>query len=305
MKNKIMIIILVLLIIDGIYFINNKTDIKGIYVKVSKDYVTKDVDYLKDYKSNIVNKSPDKLVYTIGPVSNKHDSILYIDNDYLYIKDVYFDTKYKVFDCKVKYLYSEIFKEKEYYTYVITDKNELFKVMLPNIDIGDFYVTKVDLKNKVLNFTNIKMKFKELDLAYPSNYIIVLCDDNKFHETTTDLVYLKGDELINDKYIIHSDRTVSTINNKLLVDSNNNPYKVKVAVNMVTEKVFGYNPDEMFITDKNKLIFLVSDETIFEYKYKVKGTRANFWPRNSILFINGMIVDLPGLYSQRFIEYAD
>jgi len=322
MKKKINLVLIILIIIIVTFLLilsfykfgiknNNKdqNDEKyGIFdVGMEIEYLY-DINYLEEYKNNILTDIVKEVEYSMIFEDNLLYGKVYIgQNNKLYIYDELYKKSYLVLDKNVKTIYSNAENSNFCSVFAITTNGELYYISLTQPLISSLVVEKIDIPNKVVNFTNINLNYF---VGTSLNSVVVLTNDGFMYDSLTLTRYNPNTLNVINKYIVYETNYISNINRKFLVNSKNEKYKVKViAMSNEPIKDLKNHPNIIIITEDDKLIYLADDNKVYEYIKKIKLVGSNDNNLIVVVFEDDKYITFEGFYNSKFypvlVEQSD
>ena len=269
MKNKLIyVIIFLFVILIGItiykYKVYDKNENKHYFipmmpsnirlprVKVTSDVKEEEKD--KDtYKDLIIKENILEIEYTYIDNNKSITGKIYIDdNKNLYITDIVNKKIYKPSNVKFKTMFKKDYQYKNIYIYLISEDNNLYFLQLTNNDINKTSVTQIFMPGKIYNFTKLEYT---LDAFPNSNSLFVLADDGNVYDVATLIRYNKNILSMFDDFYVYDDNTITDVYGNVIVDKDNNLYKIKYAFVTFDNNTFSGSNTKLIITDNNDLIY--------------------------------------------------
>ena len=270
MKNKLIyVIIFLFVILIGItiykYKVYDKNEKKHYFipmmpsnmrsprVKVTSNVKEEEKDKIL-YKEYIITDDLKEIEYTY--IVNNNKSItgkIYIDdNKNLYITDVVNKKVYKPSNVKFKTMFKKDYPYNNIYIYLISEDNNLYFLQLTNNDINKTSVKQIFMPGKIYNFTKLEYT---LDAFPNSNSLFVLADDDNVYDVATLIRYNKNILSMFDDFYVYDDNTITEVYGNVIVDKDNNLYKIKYAFVTFDNNTFSGSNTKLIITDNNDLIY--------------------------------------------------
>ena len=269
MKNKLIyVIIFLFVILIGItiykYKVYDKNENKHYFipmmpsnmrsprVKVTSNVKEEEKD--KDtYKDLIIKENILEIEYTYIDNNKSITGKIYIDdNKNLYITDIVNKKIYKPSNVKFKTMFKKDYQYKNIYIYLISEDNNLYFLQLTNNDINKTSVTQIFMPGKIYNFTKLEYT---LDAFPNSNSLFVLADDGNVYDVATLIRYNKNILSMFDDFYVYDDNTITDVYGNVIVDKDNNLYKIKYAFVTFDNNTFSGSNTKLIITDNNDLIY--------------------------------------------------
>ena len=269
MKNKLIyVIIFLFVILIGItiykYKVYDKNEKKHYFipmmpsnmrsprVKVTSNVKEEEKD--KDtYKDLIIKENILEIEYTYIDNNKSITGKIYIDdNKNLYITDIVNKKIYKPSNVKFKTMFKKDYQYKNIYIYLISEDNNLYFLQLTNNDINNTSVTQIFMPGKIYNFTKLEYT---LDAFPNSNSLFVLADDGNVYDVATLIRYNKNILSMFDDFYVYDDNTITDVYGNVIVDKDNNLYKIKYAFVTFDNNTFSGSNTKLIITDNNDLIY--------------------------------------------------
>ncbi len=269
MKNKLIyVIIFLFVILIGItiykYKVYDKNEKKHYFipmmpsnmrsprVKVTSNVKEEEKD--KDtYKDLIIKENILEIEYTYIDNNKSITGKIYIDdNKNLYITDIVNKKIYKPSNVKFKTMFKKDYQYKNIYIYLISEDNNLYFLQLTNNDINKTSVTQIFMPGKIYNFTKLEYT---LDAFPNSNSLFVLADDDNVYDVATLIRYNKNILSMFDDFYVYDDNTITDVYGNVIVDKDNNLYKIKYAFVTFDNNTFSGSNTKLIITDNNDLIY--------------------------------------------------
>ncbi len=269
MKNKLIyVIIFLFVILIGItiykYKVYDKNEKKHYFipmmpsnmrsprVKVTSNVKEEEKD--KDtYKDLIIKENILEIEYTYIDNNKSITGKIYIDdNKNLYITDIVNKKIYKPSNVKFKTMFKKDYQYKNIYIYLISEDNNLYFLQLTNNDINKTSVTQIFMPGKIYNFTKLEYT---LDAFPNSNSLFVLADDGNVYDVATLIRYNKNILSMFDDFYVYDDNTITDVYGNVIVDKDNNLYKIKYAFVTFDNNTFSGSNTKLIITDNNDLIY--------------------------------------------------
>lgn len=251
---------------------NNEEQIK--FNRPDQQY-TYDTDYYSLYGSYIINETILQYDFTIQIEQRKLEGSIYIDSDKkLYLLDKTNNNKKQIINEKrFKTLYRFDTENSTILSvYALSDEGKIYLISLYSMNIQDVMIRELQFPTKVDKFTNLQLKkYSQLK----SNSVIVYGNDKKMYDAISGVEYSENILNVFNEYIIYEDNCVSDMSGKMIIDSNGRKIKVKnIIMPVVSDEVkFEGNPTVIFISDNNKLIYLINEEDIYEYEHNVTNIK--------------------------------
>jgi len=138
------------------------------------------------------------------------------------------------------------------YIYLISEDNNLYFLQLNDNDINKTSVTQIFMPGKIYNFTKLEYT---LDAFPNSNSLFVLADDGNVYDVATLIRYNKNILSMFDDFYVYDDNTITDVYGNVIVDKDNNLYKIKYAFVTFDNNTFSGSNTKLIITDNNDLIY--------------------------------------------------
>lgn len=274
LKIILIVFIIFLVVVTFIAFNYTKEDLDNIghIIKLDKTLSTEyEIDYLNEYKDNIIDENNLSYTYEILHSDASLYGKVYIDNEgYLIISNDFTNSTRKVNDEKYVTLYRNIGYTDKLIVYALTNNSKLYKILLDSTDINNVKYYELHFKNQVLKFTSLNINTVSSNEISP----VVLCSDNKMYVADYDLLYNTNYYEFYDKYIIFDDNTIALTNGKVIVDAFGDNVKAYAYI-LFNEKIFESNPNIAIVSDKGELIFKYSENEIYSYHKLIKSITGN------------------------------
>ena len=178
---------------------------------------------------------------------------IYIDdNKNLYITDVVNKKVYKPSNVKFKTMFKKDYPYNNIYIYLISEDNNLYFLQLNDNDINKTSVKQIFMPGKIYNFTKLEYT---LDAFPNSNSLFVLADDDNVYDVATLIRYNKNILSMFDDFYVYDDNTITDVYGNVIVDKDNNLYKIKYAFVTFDNNTFSGSNTKLIITDNNDLIY--------------------------------------------------
>ena len=269
MKNKLIyVIIFLFVILIGItiykYKVYDKNEKKHYFIPVMPSNMrsprvkvtsnVKEEEKDKDtYKDLIIKENILEIEYTYIDNNKSITGKIYIDdNKNLYITDIVNKKIYKPSNVKFKTMFKKDYQYKNIYIYLISEDNNLYFLQLTNNDINKTSVTQIFMPGKIYNFTKLEYT---LDAFPNSNSLFVLADDGNVYDVATLIRYNKNILSMFDDFYVYDDNTITDVYGNVIVDKDNNLYKIKYAFVTFDNNTFSGSNTKLIITDNNDLIY--------------------------------------------------
>ena len=269
MKNKLIYVIIFLFVIligitiykYKVYDKNEKkhyfipmmpSNMKSPRVKVTSNVKEEEKDKIL-YKEYIITDDLKEIEYTYIDNNKSITGKIYIDdNKNLYITDIVNKKIYKPSNVKFKTMFKKDYQYKNIYIYLISEDNNLYFLQLTNNDINKTSVTQIFMPGKIYNFTKLEYT---LDAFPNSNSLFVLADDDNVYDVATLIRYNKNILSMFDDFYVYDDNTITDVYGNVIVDKDNNLYKIKYAFVTFDNNTFSGSNTKLIITDNNDLIY--------------------------------------------------
>ena len=269
MKNKLIYVIIFLFVIligitiykYKVYDKNEKkhyfipmmpSNMKSPRVKVTSNVKEEEKDKIL-YKEYIITDDLKEIEYTYIDNNKSITGKIYIDdNKNLYITDIVNKKIYKPSNVKFKTMFKKDYQYKNIYIYLISEDNNLYFLQLTNNDINKTSVTQIFMPGKIYNFTKLEYT---LDAFPNSNSLFVLADDGNVYDVATLIRYNKNILSMFDDFYVYDDNTITDVYGNVIVDKDNNLYKIKYAFVTFDNNTFSGSNTKLIITDNNDLIY--------------------------------------------------
>ena len=261
-KKLIYIIIIVFIALIGLTIYKYK-----VYEKNKNNYFFSDTIPEKTKNNIVYSEKKDQEIYKEYIITNdlKDVEYRYIDNNKsitgkiyiddnknLYITDIVNKKIYKPSNVKFKTMFKKDYPYKNIYIYLISEDNNLYFLQLTNNDINKTSVTQIFMPGKIYNFTKLEYT---LDAFPNSNSLFVLADDGNVYDVATLIRYNKNILSMFDDFYVYDDNTITDVYGNVIVDKDNNLYKIKYAFVTFDNNTFSGSNTKLIITDNNDLIY--------------------------------------------------
>ena len=309
-KRNFVLIILIILVISffiGISFYKFEIFDKNID-KENENYIINDfgnervykydIDYTKEYGENILTETVSEIEYSMAYEENVLYGKVFIGSDKkLYLSDELYKKNYLLLDEEIETLYNAGVGLNICSVYAITKSGELYHVGLVQPVISSYFAEKIDIEEKVINFTNLSLN---MYLGGSSTSVIVYTSDGNMYDAITSISYNPNTVNVMDKYIIYETDYISNTNREFLVNSEEEPYKANIVAlaNKPIKELEG-SPTLIIVTQNNKLIYTYNDKT-YEYKEDVKIIGVDEERNIVIIFENDDTIIFPGTYDSNY-----
>lgn len=221
------------------------------------------IDYLTEYKDNIINEDITSLDYDIITDNWSLYGKIYLDNEkYPHISNTNTNQDYKFMDVKFKSLYLVIgIGTEKLEAYGITLDGEVYRFILDLPSIKDIKFYKMKYISNAVKFTNLKVEFYECKILGA----VVLGEDNKMYDVDSGLLYAPGYMKLFDKYIVFYDDTIATYDGRRLLDYDN--YYVEIAGFIKYEDTDKFLPNSngILIVDKSGFLMYLYDNDLYMF----------------------------------------
>lgn len=251
-------------------FKNSTTDDKkeGIINNVGEIlFYTHNTNFLETYSNNIITDPVTQIEYSIV-----NDNVLYgkffIGSDKkLYVTNDITNRSSLILNEKIKTLYSPNNLIGLTYIYALAENGKLYYIGLENDNISSVSVNEIISPVLFKNFTNLKLNSY---LESTDKGVVLLADDDKMYYVPSMIEYIENILNVYGNYIVYPDGVVSNYKGNALIDSNNNNYKVMtiIGANEPIEEL-EYSPTMIIVTTDNKIIYLINEDSTYEYPIKV------------------------------------
>ena len=309
-KRNFVLIILIILVISffiGISFYKFEIFDKNID-KENENYIINDfgnervykydIDYTKEYGENILTETVSEIEYSMAYEENVLYGKVFIGSDKkLYLSNELYKKNYLLLDEEIETLYNAGVGLNICSVYAITKSGELYHVGLVQPVISSYFAEKIDIEEKVINFTNLSLN---MYLGGSSTSVIVYTSDGNMYDAITSISYNPNTVNVMDKYIIYETDYISNTNREFLVNSEEEPYKANIVAlaNKPIKELEG-SPTLIIVTQNNKLIYTYNDKT-YEYKEDVKIIGVDEERNIVIIFENDDTIIFPGTYDSNY-----
>ena len=261
-KKLIYIIIIVFIALIGLTIYKYK-----VYEKNKNNYFFSDTIPEKTKNNIVYSEKKDQEIYKEYIITNdlKDVEYRYIDNNKsitgkiyiddnknLYITDIVNKKIYKPSNVKFKTMFKKDYPYKNIYIYLISEDNNLYFLQLNDNDINKTSVTQIFMPGKIYNFTKLEYT---LDAFPNSNSLFVLADDDNVYDVATLIRYNKNILSMFDDFYVYDDNTITDVYGNVIVDKDNNLYKIKYAFVTFDNNTFSGSNTKLIITDNNDLIY--------------------------------------------------
>ena len=210
----------------------------------------KDQDIYKEY---IITNDLKDVEYTYIDNNKSITGKIYIDdNKNLYITDIVNKKIYKPSNVKFKTMFKKDYPYNNIYIYLISEDNNLYFLQLNDNDINKTSVKQIFMPGKIYNFTKLEYT---LDAFPNSNSLFVLADDDNVYDVATLIRYNKNILSMFDDFYVYDDNTITDVYGNVIVDKDNNLYKIKYAFVTFDNNTFSGSNTKLIITDNNDLIY--------------------------------------------------
>lgn len=272
LKIIIVIIVLVLAVITYFKFFairktyNDEGYIGFIFTPDKNVEIDSNIDYLDEYKENIINEKTTSYNYELIFDDATLYGKVYIDNEgYLCISNDFKNASKRINNEKFISIYRNTTYTDKLVIYALTDSKKIYKIILETSNIDDIKYYELKLKNEVTNFTNLNVDTVSCDEVIP----IVLCSDNKMYVVDYDLLYNTNYYILYDNYIIFDDNTIALTNGKMIEDENGENTKVSYYITF-DENIFDKEPKIAIITNIGELLYRYSSNEVYSYNKLIK-----------------------------------
>lgn len=261
-KKLIYIIIIVFIALIGLTIYKYK-----VYEKNKNNYFFSDTIPEKTKNNIVYSEKKDQEIYKEYIITNdlKDVEYRYIDNNKsitgkiyiddnknLYITDIVNKKIYKPSNVKFKTMFKKDYPYNNIYIYLISEDNNLYFLQLTNNDINQTSVKQIFMPGKIYNFTKLEYT---LDAFPNSNSLFVLADDDNVYDVATLIRYNKNILSMFDDFYVYDDNTITDVYGNVIVDKDNNLYKIKYAFVTFDNNTFSGSNTKLIITDNNDLIY--------------------------------------------------
>ncbi len=272
-KNIVLIILIIILfaflsVITYFKFFNKSQNIeKYNIIEIGSEKRVSNIDYVSLYSDKKIGTN-----YDFNEVLNvfKNDIVMNLkikfENSILYLEDEYgnkaeYDITEKIKDVLVA-KWDDYVKE----IYVLTENKNMYAIELVTNFVTDIKFNKINKNVKIESFTNIPFfKYKN---RFDSE-ILAFSDDNKLYFMPYEVLYETNMFIVDQEFIVYEDRSASTIDGRVLKNSDGKKYIVNYIFEIIGENPFKNKPEKIIATGDNHIIYL-SDDKIYEYKTKFK-----------------------------------
>lgn len=205
------------------------------------------------YKEYIITNDLKDVEYTYIDNNKSITGKIYIDdNKNLYITDIVNKKIYKPSNVKFKTMFKKDYPYNNIYIYLISEDNNLYFLQLNDNDINKTSVKQIFMPGKIYNFTKLEYT---LDAFPNSNSLFVLADDDNVYDVATLIRYNKNILSMFDDFYVYDDNTITDVYGNVIVDKDNNLYKIKYAFVTFDNNTFSGSNTKLIITDNNDLIY--------------------------------------------------
>ena len=300
MKKLYILIFLVIVLITAFLIKQHNTNkIKneeGTYELSSKDIkeYTYDINYIDKYRSEIINEDNKSIEYSLSFEESSIYGRVYIENEILYISD---ESKNIVYNVNENIKFISLLNvvdidANEINIVALSKEKDVYLLQLYEEDISKISVKKLDLPSKVLNFTKLKLKaFNEN--GYTS---VVYCENGKMYDVFSNIEYNENILLISNQYVIYEDEVLTTYDKKVLLNSDEEEYKVKSIVELYPDSNYFDNYAEFIIITKDNKLLMLCSNSVSEYTSMVMKITKIDEDKFEILFNNKEKITVNGVY---------
>ena len=275
--NKKVKIIVIFLIIILILFVGFLTYYKLTISSKSEEYIIVDI---KDEHKNI-NLDISKYEEYFSRITKDGYLNIEISNDSgslkgkIQIKDSYLsfeeDETMKTIDLLDKKVISYVLSiddENEYaLAFAATEENDLYRIDFNNLNVDDIEVTQINNNLKVKAVTSIETYSYQNEWT---EYLVVLGTDDKLYYMPSEALYDEESILVNNKYILYKDKSISTIDGRIIKGNQNKEILVKYIFTINNDGILENNPEEILITNDGYIAYVV-DNQLYIYNKKIES----------------------------------